>query len=302
MWSNGPGVQPKHLPEHQDQFDELLTALDIPLSLSATEKLARLRAVPAAQLIAPQNKMRHSEFRALSDGAFISKTLIRDINNGTFARKLKERGIRILNGECSNEHAMYGQWRRPTDTYDAVYTRLVADYPEKAVKKLMPIYFPNRQMMEGAESWPEAFGKVYADMQVHCLERGFADRLAAGGLVVGRDLLRYHIDWRAQCADVTLPPEWGVTHSSDIAIWFWGNGWGKGLSEGEKKIVAPLNKVFADFVAGEDVQWPVKGPKKMLRLKRDGDIDMWEDENWERGLKVWNAVNDDDGKSEKAKL
>lgn len=305
MWSNGPGVQPKFLPEHQDQFEELLTALKIPLSLPASEKLARLRAVPAAELIRPQDKMKYSEFRALSDGHFISKTLVRSINDGSFARKVKARGIKILNGECQNEHAMYGQWRRPADSYEAVYTRLVADYPEKAVRKLMPIYFPNEQLPAYSvyKDWPDAFGKVYADMQVYCLERGFADRLAAGGLVVGKDLLRYRINWRAKCVDAALPVEWGVTHSSDMAIWFWGNGWEKGLTEQEKEVVRPLNEVFARFVGGEEVEWSVTGPKSMFRLGGDGVVDMWEDEEWDRGLEVWKAVNEDDGdKNEKAKL
>lgn len=178
----------------------------------------------------------------------------------------------------------------------------MADYPEKAVKKLMPIYFPNKQLSKEYKDWPEAFGKVYADMQVHCLERGFADRLVKGGLDVGKDLLRYHIDWRAKCAEAKLPNEWGVTHSSDMPIWFWGFGWGKGLTEKEEEIVWPLNDVFGRFVRGEDVRFQVEGPRSMLRLRRDGKVDIWEDENWERGLRIWDAVTKAEGGDVKAKL
>ncbi|KAG8625092.1 hypothetical protein KVT40_006843 [Elsinoe batatas] len=290
MWSNGPGVQPKELPEHQDQFDELLGRLGIPLDLDGGEKLRRLREVPMYELVAVQEKMNISEFRALSDGAFVNKHTSRNINDGTFAHKLKGRGIKILNGECSEEWNMYGSWRTPSNSYDALYQRLVADYPERAVKALMPLYFPDRKLPPQYKDWQDAFGKVYADMQVYALERGFADRLDAGGFKVGKDLLRYRIDWRAKCVDGFLPPEWGVTHSSDMAIWFWGNGWGEGLTEEEKQVVAPMNGVLSDFVSFKDVEWPVKVPRGVLRLNREGKVDMWMDELYDHGLKVWEAV------------
>jgi hypothetical protein len=46
MHSNGPGVEPKSLQEAQHQFNELLHRLNIPLSLTPTENLARLRQLP----------------------------------------------------------------------------------------------------------------------------------------------------------------------------------------------------------------------------------------------------------------
>ncbi|KAJ9619866.1 hypothetical protein H2203_008139 [Taxawa tesnikishii (nom. ined.)] len=82
MFSNGSGVQPKSLSEHQTQFDELLNALRIPLHLSGPEKLAALRKLPSDELVDIQSKLKYSEFRALSDGAFVSGSLIHDINTG----------------------------------------------------------------------------------------------------------------------------------------------------------------------------------------------------------------------------
>lgn len=300
MWSNGCGVQPKHLTEHQQQFDELLTALNIPLDLPASEKLARLRATSADKIVAVQNKMAQSEFRALSDGPFISKQLISRINDGSFAQRVKERGVKILNGECRDEHFLYGSWRTPKNTYDAVYKRLTADYPEAAIKKLMPVYCPDKQLPPWAKNWADAFGKIYADMQVHCLERGFVDKLDKGGLTIGKDVLRYRIDWRAKCVD--LPREWGVTHSSDMPIWFWGMGMGNGLTKEEKGILKEVNSFFARFVKGEDVEWSQKGPQWIHRLTGRGTMDMWKDERWEDGLTVWAAVNGDEKTNASSRL
>ncbi|GAB7349989.1 hypothetical protein MBLNU459_g0673t1 [Dothideomycetes sp. NU459] len=291
MWSNGPGVQPKSLPDHQSQFDELLTALGIPLSLSGPEKLMRLRRTPAEHIVDVQNNMKQSEFRALSDGAFVDKTIIQSINDGTFAKRIQDRGIQILNGECRDEHYLYGSWRTPTSSYEAVFERLAADYPAAVVKKLMEYYCPHGKLPSRYKDWPDAFGKIYANMQVHGLERGFANRLAESGLVIGKELLRYRIDWRASCVDSMYPPEWKVTHATDMAIWFFGNGWGEGLSTEEKGVVQPLISVFAKFVKGDAIRWDNLGSRKMLRLNAQGNIDMWDDECWEEGTALWTIVN-----------
>ncbi|THW19063.1 carboxylesterase [Aureobasidium pullulans] len=292
MLSNGPGIQPRSTDGHQKQFDELLRWLDIPLSLSPAEKLSRLRKVPTRQIISAQSSMKLHEFRPVTDGSFISKDIIQSINDGSFAKQLIARGIKIMNGEVQSEHYLYGAWRTPDWSYDAVYERLTADYPESKVKKLMELRVPGKKLPAFAEDWPDLFGRLYADIQVHDLERGFADRLSKGGFTIGKDLLRYRIDWRAKCADFIAPPDWKVTHSTDRAIWFWGCGLGQGLTVGEKKILEEINGVFARFVKGEDVQWSQQGPKMMYRLKSNGEMDMWEDDRWERGLEGWNVMNE----------
>jgi len=264
--------------------------LNISSSLPASEKLRRLRNVSSNKLIEVLEGLKYSEFRALSDGLFIDQEAIQKVSDGTYAREMKDRGIRILNGECSEEWNVYGIWRTPQNTYQDVYRRLVADYPKKTVDILMPIYFPKKKLPSVYKDWKDAFGKVYADMQVYALERGFADRLAAGGLTVGKDLLRYRIEWRAKCVDNFLPPEWGVTHSSDMAIWFWGNGLGKGLNKQETKTLEPWNRLFADFVNQDDVQWPTKGVKDVMVLRSDGTTEMANDHLWDHGLQIWKAV------------
>lgn len=295
MWSNSPGVQPKSLDEHQKQFEELLTATGISLDLPADQKLQRLREVPIERLVSVQDHMKVSEFRALSDGEFVSKTIVADINSGDFAGRMKARGIALMNGECRDEHSLYQAWRTPTGSYDAVYTRLCADYPEAVVKKLMDFYCgKSRTLPDGANDWEDAFGRLYANMQVHCLERGFHAALEKGGLVFGKDVLRYRFDWRASGLDSAYPPSWGVTHATDMSIWFMGLDCENGLEENEKQILKPWNQAFAAFVRGHDVEWGTRHVKEMLRLRADGVTDVWIDDRWDEGVSVWNEVNDND--------
>ena len=126
--------------------------------------------------------------------------------------------------------------------------------------------------------------------QVHSLERGFQAGLERGGLTVGEDLLRYRFDWRARCIDGDFPLEMGVTHSSDMAIWFWGLDFGNGLTENDKQAVTPWNKAFAAFVKGDDPEWRTKTIKDTRRLRSDGSTDVWSDDQWDEGLKVWDLV------------
>lgn len=300
MWSNGPGVQPKFIPEHQQQFKEVLGALNIPFDLPSSQKLACLRSVPADRLVAIQDSLAKSEFRPISDGAFIDKDLFQKINDGSFGRRMKDRGVKLINGECRDEHFLYGQWRKPSNSREAVFYRLAADYPEAVVEKIMPIYCPGSALPPWAKDWQDAFGKIYADMQVHCLERGFADKLTKGGLIVGKHLLRYRIDWRAEC--VELPKSWHVTHSSDMPIWFWGMGMGEGLTDEEKLKLKDVNSFFARFVKGDNVEWIVKGPQMMHRLTDRGTMDMWKDERWADGLAIWSAVNESEKNTSVSRL
>jgi carboxylesterase type B len=296
MWGNGPGVQPRSMSEQQRQFDELLGVLDISLALPVKEKLQRLRATAASKLVAAIEDMRLTEFKPWSDGIFVPRDLFKHINKGEFARRMKQRGIALMNGECRDEHHVYQQWRTPLDSYDAMYTRLCADYPERAVKAILAHHCGgggSKQALlpAGMKDWREAFGHIYANTQIHLLERGFNDALVRGGLEVGKDLLRYRIEWRAKLTDGMFPLEWGVTHSSDLAIWFWGMNIGGGLSEDEKRVLRPWNERFARFVQGKDVPWAAGGEREMLRLNANGETEVWTDEDWEEGVELWRVVN-----------
>ena len=180
---------------------------------------------------------------------------------------------------------MYASWRTPSDSYDGVFTRLVADYPERTVERLMPLYFPDKTLPAAYKDWRDAFGKVYADMQVYALERGFASKLDDNGFRAGLDLLRYRIEWRADCCG--MPPEWGVTHATDQAIWFWYPG----LTAQDKKILQPWNQALANFINGEEVHWGTTTVQEAKRLRSDGETDIWADTMWEEGQHVWKLLN-----------
>jgi carboxylesterase type B len=300
MFSNSPGVQPRRVEEHQNQFDEFISKLNIPHDLPGPEKLARLRALPYEKLIDAQSNMKISEFRALSDGSWLPMDLISNINSGDFAARMKKRGITLLNGECRDEHNLYRNWRMPENSYEAVFTRLVADYPERVVSKLMKHYCGgSRDLPSGYESWQVLFGHIYADIQVHHLERGFHNALFNGGLEPGKDVLRYRFDRRLECVDATVPPSWEVTHSTDVPIWFWGLDYKPGMSEQEKKWLKGWNEGFAAFINGDKVNWGPTEPGEMRRWRSDGETDVWEDDQWDEGLAVWDLVN---GEKEKASL
>lgn len=292
MWSNSPGVQPKTIVDLQKQADEFMIALGIPLDLSPKEKLRRLRATRAEDCVLVQDTMSLSEFRALTDNRFVSCDLIASINSGEFGQRMKSRGIRLMNGECRDEHFNYQSWRTPSDSYDACHVRLCADYPADVVTTLMNHYCgPNHSLPSGITDWPDLFGRIYANMQVHCLERGFVHRLCAGGLVPGTDILRYRFDWRAQCVDNILPPEWLVTHATDLAIWFWGGTYGT-LTEQEKLTCRPFNRALAAFLKGEKVCWKgITSMQQMKRLRSDGGIDVCTDDKWQDALHIWDKVN-----------
>lgn len=266
--------------------------MNIPSTLSASDKLSRLRAVPIRSLVDILDNLKISEFRATTDNAFVSKDLMANIDSGDFGKRMKTRNIRLINGECRDEHTSYRMWRTPSSSYDAVRTRLVADYPENVVDKLMKHYCKDsKNLPSGVQDWTELFGHIYADMQVHCLERGFHRGLQRGGLSFGTDILRYRFDWRSHCIDVEFPPSRGVTHASDLAIWFWGLDFGDGLSESDKMAVRPWTQSFAAFVNGTLPQWGTNTAKDMRRLNADGETDVWVDDQWERGIEVWDLVN-----------
>ncbi|KAF2807221.1 alpha/beta-hydrolase [Mytilinidion resinicola] len=294
MWSNGPGLQPHTLLERQQQFDELLSQLNIDKGLPPPQKMSLLRNLDVKTLQAANERMVLHEFRAVTDESFLASNLFANISNGDFARRMLAHKLELITGECRDEHFVYGAWRPPQSlTYRGVFDRLRADYPLAAVKVLMNLYSPDGQLPQLYEDWGDAFGHIYADMQIHDMERGFVDCLTHHG--AGNLLKRYRVEWRAKCCEIDYPKEWGVTHGTDTAIWFWGEGMGPGLRDAEKPIVR--NFVFnamTDFVHGKEInqKWNTKETKEARRLKSNGEVDIWQDERWERGVELWQRLSD----------
>lgn len=290
MHSNSTGVQPKFLEESQRQFNELLSQLDIPLALSATDKLERMRATSAEDLVAANMHMNIHEFRSVSDGLFVRKTLFQELENGSYARKIKERGIQLWIGECSDEHYLYRTLRPPKEnSFQGIQTRLLAEYPQAVVDAVCQFYFPLCRLPGEWKTYTDAFGHIWADIQVHMLQRGFVSCLVRAG--AGSLVHRYRVEWRAKETDVKIPPEWGVTHSTDNSIWVYGEGRGLEPDEQRAAKVAFLN-LYGRFVSGEDMSndFGAATPLEVRRMDRDGRWDIWRDTFWEQGIDLWNAL------------
>lgn len=297
MLSNGPGLQPKSLEEIQDQYLELLTTLSIPATLSPTEQLTRLRSTPARHLINATQTMQLHQFRGVTDNSFIHAHIWPDLTSGHFASRLLTRQIPILLGECADEHFVYGTYRPPSPSYTSVQQRLIADYPTSSVTNIMATFFPTRKLpMDKYKSWKEAFGHIYADIQIHALLRGFVHTLYAHG--AGKLVKRYRIEWRAKAVDKKFPVSWGATHTSDLGIWFW-----DGLDEEEEGVVREFVGPVAGFIEGKEVSetWRTNGEKEVRILKSNGRVVIEEDKGWDEGMDVWKNVIGDN-KGEKAKL
>lgn len=287
MLSNGSGMQPKSMVEVQDQFNELLAVLGIPTTLPYREIITRLRTLDAMKLLQAVRKMKIHQFRAVTDGQFVRHGLFDEINNGIFASRMKQRGVKLMIGECSDEHHVYGAWRPPQPGLDNLLHRLEADYPREACKVLMAHYFPDRKLPSKYKSWQDAFGHIYADVQIYHLGRGQIISLAKRG---ANDLIhRYRIEWRAKCVDKKYPKSWGVTHTSDLPIWFWGNG--EDLTEEEKVIATrAFQEPLSKFLNGEEMNWGTQSFTQIRTLKSDGTVVVEEDTRLEEGLRLWEVL------------
>lgn len=291
IWSNSPAAQPKHPPEAQSQFNALLTTLNIPTTLPDSEKLSRLREIDPGTLLTAATSTQFHQYRPASDGTFVSRGLFKSLENGEFARHFKDRNIKLLLGETRDEPNLYALWFPPEDnTLDALRTRLIAEYPTSTVDALLPLYYSDNKLPPGQENWDsDAFGRIYADMQVYKMQRGLIHSLVSHG-VPDSSIFRYRVEMRVKCAEKQIPVEWGVTHATDHFIWFWGNGeilekWEKEVVE--RALVGPL----ARFLNGEeDVGWGTRSHRQMRVLKGDGKVEIWEDGFWDEAMRVWGAV------------
>ncbi|KAI9370770.1 Alpha/Beta hydrolase protein [Aspergillus egyptiacus] len=308
IWSNSFTVQPKPPSLAQTQFDQLLCALDISLSLPADQKLARLRSIPQSTLLRAGASIPLHEFRPTTDNTFIPANLFQTLDNGLFASRLLARNLPLLVGECRDEHFLYGTYRPPEqDSLESLRHRLMADYPGPIVDALIRTYYPTGHLPRDCKNWSsDAFGRIYADMQVHNMQRGFLYALTnptttsssssthdnTVGKAVEKLLYRYRMEYRVKAADKSAPPGWGVTHATDQYIWFWGNG--EVIEEDEKPVIKrAVIDPFIKFVHGRrDLEWGTGNAREVRTLKPDGSVEIWEDGLWDRAVRVWKALRE----------
>lgn len=302
MLANGPGMQPRSISEAQEQFDQLLIALSIPTTLSSAQKLSRLRAISALDLVNASLDIQRHEFRHVTDGRFILPGTFASIETGSWVEDFIDQGIELLVCECEFEHFAFATWHNPEEnTLQAVRRRLCVDYQEGVINSLVDnIYVPDGKTLPAfainqqiCHSWFEFFGVLYAEIQVHALQRGFVNLLSEKG--AGNRVKRARVGWRAKRADKNFPKEMKATHGTDTALWFFGDGVGLELLKKEEAIVREWCEGWWSWITGQGWGrgWDMGDTPTVLRyIDSNGKIEMIADapDDWERGLKVWNLV------------
>lgn len=279
-------VSPKPIHEVKSHFDALLSALSIPMTLPAEDKLERLRSVSTEALVQAVSVVPENAFRSVTDGAFVRHSLFAELHAGSLGRTMRRRGVEIVIGDARDEFNSY-RLVSPPSSYDSLVSRLAVEYSKHKAEKLARIYCVDRKLPEWAGSWQDVFGRVYADFQVHVTERGLVATLAS--TLPLSSVHRYRIEWRAQCTDLVMKPQMEVAHGSDLEIWWFGNG--KQLLAGEKQLVSDFLEPWSRFLKGESADWGTKSIDEVRMIGPSGTrVDIRTDEHWDRCLKIWTAI------------
>lgn len=293
LFSNAIGIQPKPTTsnECQTQFDELLSALNIPLSLPASEKLAALRAIPDNELVSKIPTLQHHTFRSGTDGEFIPPTFLKSIHDGSFTTLLAQHGVSILLGEVANEGMLY-RLVNPATSLPTLEAQLNNYYSPVVTAALLKSY-PLPSSSSSEQEWTELYGRILADCQVHAVTRGFANSLlnpppGATPLPIS-SVHRYRIAWRAKSLDQWLDPAVLACHASDTPIWSL-SGRRAGFDEKDEETVSKLLDPFDAFLAGRDVHWGTESKDKIKQVSPDGTVKVMEDAGWEDGLRIWGIL------------
>jgi hypothetical protein len=155
-------------------------------------------------------------------------------------------------------------------------------YPGPVVQALLMYYdLPGEEAP--AVEWQDIYGIITGDCQSHAVVRGFAHSLLhppeGSKALPTASVQRYRINWRAKSLDAWLDPKVGLCHGSDVPIWWC------------SKVTQEWLEPFADFVAGREIKWGTKGEDEVRRLDESGEIKVVKDEDWKRGLEVWDLMH-----------
>ena len=189
LQSNAAVWPAKTVDEAAPQLDQLASLLDLPDHLSAQDKIAHLRTVPAEDIVAVIPKMRMHTFRAVRDdvpGSFVTSDTFRAMQDGSFASWCSERGVTFLLGETDREEAVYEIVNTPRDAQD-LEVQLNNYYPLELVRAMLPLYAEPASEHESGEHEREREREVdmdlYATLGVSRSASGAAIRAAYLALV-----------------------------------------------------------------------------------------------------------------------
>lgn len=286
MLSNGCGLQPKALGETKEHFERFADVLGIPAHLSETEKLELLREVPMEKIIQAVANTPVNAYRAVTDGAWADKTFMQDIVTGALGKTLARRRVRVMIGENKEENNYYAQIGPPND-YIGLIKRLAVEFPAVNATRLASLYAPGGKLPKQYKNWQDIFGDVYADCQIHLTGRGFLNGIKDH--VDPANVFRYRIYRRVKAADALTPPDLGVTHTSDMFIWFVGSG--KQIQPEEKATVNAWVRPVKDFLAGERVDWGCTGAKDLRIIREETwGIATEPDPLWAHYMHIWKRL------------
>ncbi|WVQ63121.1 uncharacterized protein L199_001272 [Kwoniella botswanensis] len=286
---------PKTVEETQTQFEQLLSALDIPLSLSGPERLSRLRAVPAEALTRKIMTIEQFTFRTVQDGVFFptSKTWLYD---GKLAEEFKKRDMAAIIGEVQDEETLYRDGFRVTDEI-SLYKAVNQYYSTTVVDQMIDLYL-NQKIKEpyqhpdpnpDIDSYTKVLGDIISDGQVRAPSRSFARQLRDAGVPLD-SVHRYIIGWVPEFVMQFAPPKFGVTHAMDRPIHNFSIF--HGPKPHEEALMREWIKDYANFVNWRPVNFGTDlwTQVKVLSPKDNGSIRIEDDVKWDYLEKVSNVI------------
>lgn len=308
QWSNAIAIQPNSAKSEilTEQFNSLCDAVDVSRSLSAAERIAKLREVPAEKLVSVIHKLPLHTFRSstdgsIADGGFIPPNFLRSLHDGSFTTLLAEHNVRIMLGEVKDEAQLY-KLINPPRSRDGLIRQLGNYYPQAVVEALIRpdlYHVPKEGEDIPTKEWENLFATIVADCQVHASIRGLTHSLLSPPekdgikpLPVG-NLFRYRVNWRAKSLDSWIKPKVGVCHAADGPIW-WASGYRAGFDSRDREATQEFLKPFGEFLEGKEVQWSKAGNTESNTIRvieTDGKVNASvRDEYWSRGMEVWDAI------------
>ncbi|BFZ59943.1 hypothetical protein YB2330_000965 [Saitoella coloradoensis] len=282
MFSNAIPTQPKPYLQAKDQFEELCDIAGISRGNSPADQLAKLRQVPATELIKLISQMEQHTFRGVTDDDFIDSNLAEEQQNGTFAARFAKKEMKIMIGEVENEESVYAAINPPKSSSDFL-TELANYYGPEVAQKLITAY-PPLPTDPSREECSTLFGKIVSDVQVRVPIRMLVNDLVSGG-VDRTSILRYRISFRPSSFDDVFHTQMGVGHAFDAAVWWFGKR--LGLTTLEEKAVKAWLVLVRKFIHGEQTdEWGCSNVRAYRQLRSDGVIAVKEDEQWEEMMRL----------------
>ncbi|WWC65391.1 uncharacterized protein I303_108009 [Kwoniella dejecticola CBS 10117] len=295
LLSNAIPCLPKTVEETQSQFESLLTALDIPLTLSGPERLKALRAVPAEALTRKIMTIDQFTFRTVQDGVFFPKSHTW-LYDGKLAEEFKKRNMAAIIGEVQDEETLYRDGFKVTDEI-SLYKAVNQYYSTTVVNQMIDLYlhqkikepYQHPDPNPDIDSYTKVLGDIISDGQVRAPSRSFARQLRDAGVPLD-SVHRYIVAWVPEFVTKFAPPKFGVTHAMDRPIHNFSIF--HGPKPHEEELMREWIKDYANFINWKPVNFGVDKwtQVKVLSPKDNGSIRIEDDTKWDYLEKVSEVI------------